>query len=1146
MPEPSFTPEDIIDLAEQLRRARFNIGLQQYVAAENLMIALLTQGRLPEDPRKWKSLLGPIFCSNPLEQEQFPQLFDSWISRKPNLVKQVEEAKQGELAEALPSAETVLPEEPLTIADALNWIRRHPAWSMSAALLLAAVVTAVLMVKLDRRLEGQVFSQSNSKELPGAEVSFLGQTVTTDAEGRFSIGYQIRVYEWIASTRVEQFAVAHTRHYQETALALLKDPPKPSITLQVRPEDLPRIEDPNPIPPPGTQTEQKETPPVERPNYWRPVLAALIPLLAVALFLLVRWIRRRMMLRKLETSGTPQLHKVTFKREDAPMFVSLPFRRAAQELRRHRQTSHHDLDVTATVNATIQKGVFTPAYSARRAAPEYLLLVDRASVHDSQARLADELARRLDADKVYVDQFYFQEDARTLREPKPLSPVITLHELASRYPDHRLLVFSDAEGFFNPFTGEPGDWLEQFDYWERRILLTPESPAAWGYREFTLAEEYGFTLIPAKTEGLAALANLLNFDLSPGHDADNAPTFPELIARDSERWLDSREPKPEVIERLCRQLKNYLGEDGWLWLAACAVYPQIKWEITLYLGGRLAQRYGTGRGVQQAASLSELSHKANRLPAETSTSWKLVEHTSDWNTAGGDWAERVLRLVRLPWFRFGRMPDWMRDRLIADFTAEQDRSIRRIVTDLLSRVTKDITQPLTLDFAEPEPPKEKWKAFKHLLSERYQQWRQHRQFYRLFQTQDADNPLRDFVFLSFLAGHSRKRLGVKPPDLLRRILFNEGAAALGVRAATASLAAVAMAGMLMFVLWPKPPQLPKKEKLLATNSPTPSATPAETVTLTPLTSPTPKPTPAARQTPTPTGASRDEAVVELGGERIKTPTPTGASLNRDPFFRDPLSAPTQTGVQGQTAFTVKQTAEGYSVNLGEGVRPLELVSRPGGVFTMGWEGGWIDAKPLHQARLSPFSIGKYEVTQEQWLAVMGNNDSYFKGDSNLPKDRISWEDAVKFCKQLSAKTDYTFRLPTEAEWEYACRAGTNTRYSFGDDEKQLGQFAWYSDNSGGKTQPVGGKKANAFGLYDMHGNVSEWCSDWYDENYYAELSKQGMAVNPQGPAKGYSRVMRGGSWRTSLDHSSGNRGQVAPHVITFEFGFRIVLVARTQ
>ena len=174
---------------------------------------------------------------------------------------------------------------------------------------------------------------------------------------------------------------------------------------------------------------------------------------------------------------------------------------------------------------------------------------------------------------------------------------------------------------------------------------------------------------------------------------------------------------------------------------------------------------------------------------------------------------------------------------------------------------------------------------------------------------------------------------------------------------------------------------------------------------------------------------------------------------------------------------------------------------------MGSEKGDNDEKPVHKVTITkPFYMGKYEVTQEQWEAVMGSNPSNFKGAKN-PVEQVSWEDCEKFIGKLKEKVSgRDFRLPTEAEWEYACRAGSTTDYCYGDGDESLDEYAWYYGNSESKTHPVGQKKANAWGLYDMHGNVWEWCSDWYGD--YAD----GAVSDPKGPESGSARVLRGGSW----------------------------------
>ena len=214
-------------------------------------------------------------------------------------------------------------------------------------------------------------------------------------------------------------------------------------------------------------------------------------------------------------------------------------------------------------------------------------------------------------------------------------------------------------------------------------------------------------------------------------------------------------------------------------------------------------------------------------------------------------------------------------------------------------------------------------------------------------------------------------------------------------------------------------------------------------------------------------------------------------------------------------------------DLGNGVK-MELVLIPAGEFLMGApdadKGASSDFKPQHQVRITKsFYLGKYPVTQEQWEAVMGNNPSHFKGPKN-PVEVVSWEDCQQFLGKLNAKVGGgKFQLPTEAQWEYACRAGSTTRYCFGDDESKLGEYAWYGKNLGNTTHPVGEKKPNAWGLYDMQGNVWQWCADWW--GWYGARS---ITDDPTGPPAGLCRVFRGGDWGYDAEHcSSASRGNGA-------------------
>jgi formylglycine-generating enzyme required for sulfatase activity len=249
------------------------------------------------------------------------------------------------------------------------------------------------------------------------------------------------------------------------------------------------------------------------------------------------------------------------------------------------------------------------------------------------------------------------------------------------------------------------------------------------------------------------------------------------------------------------------------------------------------------------------------------------------------------------------------------------------------------------------------------------------------------------------------------------------------------------------------------------------------------------------------------------------------------------------GEDSGPAIETTGTKETQTFNLGGGVT-LEMVYIPPGSFQMGSpndeEGRYSDEGPVRRVTLDGFWMGKYPVTQAQYRAIMGSNPSHFTGD-NRPVESVSWNDAKEFFRKLSDRTGKTFTLPTEAQWEYACRAGTTTRYSFGDDAGRLGEYAWYSGNSNSQTHPVGQKKPNAWGLYDMHGNVLEWCLDDWHDNY------NGAPVDGSrwGDGTGSGRVMRGGGWGFSagLCRSACRPTWDTPEYRWYDYGFRAVMLA---
>jgi formylglycine-generating enzyme required for sulfatase activity len=235
---------------------------------------------------------------------------------------------------------------------------------------------------------------------------------------------------------------------------------------------------------------------------------------------------------------------------------------------------------------------------------------------------------------------------------------------------------------------------------------------------------------------------------------------------------------------------------------------------------------------------------------------------------------------------------------------------------------------------------------------------------------------------------------------------------------------------------------------------------------------------------------------------------------------------------------------------------VEMVALPGGWFEMGDGGGNGDESPAHRVWVDAFLMDKYEVTQDQYHNLQISDASRFEGD-RLPVEQRSWIDAIRFCNERSYAEgldpcydeetmvcDFSangYRLPTEAEWEYAARAGTTTRYFFGADPRRMSQYAWGTENAGNQTQEVGTRRPNPWGLYDMYGNVAEWVNDYYGEDYY----RSSPDSNPRGPEMGEYRVLRGGGWNSLAEQLNSSARAFSASVddgcmVSDDIGFRCV------
>ncbi len=620
----------------------FNIGLNQYLAVQDLCLSLASAGKLVEGSVKsnqdiFVSYLSPIICSNPKQQKEFRELLNRWCLQ---YSKHAEPAKEGE-----------------------EIVVTHSKWYYAG---LGTLIVAALYALWVFVIEPQFVK------------------------------------------------------------------PPPDIGTP----------DPPPPPPPKTGESQVFKPEPATPpppaNFWDELVGLYfvnyelilrilpsIPVLGWLLWWFYRKYKRRFILERQEAESEPKLEHISVKGETQLLYNDPLHRETLQKLRNYRDVPVHELNVDQTVAASAQEaGRFVPVFGTKKALPEYLILLDQSNPQDFLTDFYFQLVSTLEAASIHCDTYYFNSDPRYCYSDEDELTPHDIYDLMNKFPEHRLLVFSQGYGCQHPVTGKLQPWLKDFEHWEERTFFTPKDISNWGFFEEQL-REFGFTLFPAGKLGLSLLSN----HLQTGQEVevlDFEKFLPEIeLIEEAIRRAKDSDYETKWIKSLFEVLQYYLGDDAYLWLRACAVYPEVTWDLTLYIGAHLKNSEG------------------ERVLSE----------------------EGLIKLSQLPWFRRGIIPDEFRVHLIAVLSKKEEEAIRLTLKNLLDHPTKEIREGIRLDVAQkPKALASFWSYLKGL-----------------FKSDQTVEEKYEYVFLNFMMGNPTNKLQFGVPSGWKKLIYSRGLPGYGVR-----------------------------------------------------------------------------------------------------------------------------------------------------------------------------------------------------------------------------------------------------------------------------------------------------------------------------------------------------------------------------
>ena len=730
-------------------------------------------------------------------------------------------------------------------------------------------------------------------------------------------------------------------------------------------------------------------------------LGLILPFVFFIFGVLHRFRKRQIVLENSKGRPPPTWRKYTFQRPDVRFLKNRSFFKAALLFRKRLKSNIRQLDIDKTVETTIKEPGFPVfCYKNLTRPPEYLVLIHMPHPNDHNAALNDSLVQALKKEDIDITLYYYQHDPRLCFINKDKA-YLTISDLWKKHSDCRLVIFGTGDNFINPFIGEPESWITSLKQWPKRALMTPKPAKIWGLREARLANDW--LVLPSNMEGLNAVIKYFEYPSK------------YVISK----WItESLDVIPNKDLNDPERLKQRMGPSAFRWLCACAIYPEIHYNLTLRIGQCL---YPKGQ-------LSSLD---------------------------------LLKMIQLPWFIKGLMPDKLRYSLIRSLGEKDTVRVREVIVDVLKENPSQEGEPgfhlHTLNLAI-----QKW-AISPESRKLKKQWRK-----KLSEIPEADI-LQDYTLVKQIDTVKTSPLQFLLPDSFLRVFYRHHIPVFGLRTGVRFIRTLLIVAIVFF------------------------------------------------------------------------------------FMQTPETS-------------VKQNVKP--------VVSFDFVKINAGKFMMGSpesEKGRGSDEVLHEVVLTnDYLLQTTEITQGQWQAIMGKNPSYFSNcGEDCPVENVSWNDVQEFISRLNRlDSNYHYRLPTEAEWEYAARAGSSAAFANGDIKElkcefdpNLDKMGWYCGNScvtyeggydcsgwgkGGCTKPkcgthpVAQKQPNAWKLYDMHGNVWEWCSDWLED--YPTKS----VIDPKGAESGKYRLLRGGPWDSIARHCrSGVRRGVEPAIRDGDVGARLAASFRS-